>query len=138
MGKWEAAWVVVGDMGLGCAPMSCATLSGVSWMHRARDDASVGHDIPGDVGAGRGVSTRRGPGRKQTSATVINGACVRPLRASEEFITATLPCHQARIIWIMLLSWRAGRQGCPAGMRGAGWASHRPPGSLVTAGPAVG
>ena len=56
-----------------------------------------------------------GRGRKQASATVINGVCARPLHASEEFITAMLPCSQARIIWIMLLSWRAGGQGCPTG-----------------------
>lgn len=53
-------------------------------------------------------------------APLINGACARALRASEEFVTATLPCRQARIIWIILLSQGAGGQGCPAGMWGAG------------------
>ena len=42
-----------------------------------------------------GVVMRGGGwGRKQAPATVINGVCAGPLCASEEFITATLPCRQ--------------------------------------------
>lgn len=39
-----------------------------------------------------------------------------------------LPCHQAGIIWIILLSWRVGGQCCLVGMQAANWASclHHP------------
>lgn len=77
-----------------------------------------------------GVSVRGGGrGRKQASATVINSVCAHPLRASEEFITATLLCRQARIIWIMLLSRRAG---LPHRDAGRGLGQSRPPGRRRT------
>lgn len=77
--------------------------------------------VPLVMGVLAGVSVLgEGWGGRQAPAPVINGACARALRASEEFVTATLPCRQARIIWIMLLSQGAGGQGCPVGMWGTG------------------
>lgn len=107
--------------GPGCAPMSYATASSISQKHCAHEGDGFGGQGALGMWVLAGVSVwGESWGRRQAPAPAINGACAHALRASEEFVTATLPCRQARIIWIILLSQGAGGQGCPAGMWGAG------------------
>lgn len=76
-----------------------------------------------------------GEGSERASASVINRARARPLRALEECIAATPPSCQAGIIWIMLLS----RAGVPHGDGEHGWASGNPsPGKLTGDGSGAG